>query len=955
MPFTYLGKNKKGNDSKIATNLKVSTDDIIGLKPPEEKVRYLTNKKTGDVLKIDLSNKPLLLRQFGVKKINNLILIRGGEIKKNIIVSKNPIELNRPITGTIHAILLITWVSSGKIWDKEIFIEVNNQVLNNQETVEEMVMQKFVAENQDFVNNQFGVMSEDITIEISKLQFLTKNNVSLEFDNMKLRGVELDITRIYGENVNLNKSNDKNCVRNYLLKTYNKLSPKTIKKLGSEDGITPLELNEFCNKYNIKMILFNIDGNIISQNIPDKKSKSYKSLIGIAYNNHFYPLKNKELYRVPRKEVKQTIYIPEINEKMIEILNKKDCPTNISIYKDEINSIQLDDIVYHSNKDYNICHDILNSLGLKDKMTHHINKMNIAKTIEKLFLKSNIDSFFPYSSGESGFSYVNEKFVNNKSIVTLDHNKHYSDALRKLKNLIIIDIKTAKHIENPTELNINYFYIAKPDQCSILMPRTGFYSYDFLKYCKNEGVEFTLIEGIQCEYKLNYYTDMINVLYEKLNNDHFKFVVNCMIGSFEKKSNKDQKIKFIKIANQDETATSDKYVKKINDEYNIIYDIENSINPKIFNRVPIRVQVLCEARKIVYEKIKELKLSTNDIKQIRTDAITFKYEKKIKCGNEIGEWKEQETNPYKSITEIYDVDKSFKLNSINILNTIYIDYAGSGKTYYIINELLKEMDNFIVLSPSHASIKEYRLNNINCNVIQKYTFSNNIPEEQNIIIDEVGMLDTSANNLLVKCAILGKTIYSFGDFKQLKPVNGEPCSSDIYLNYLYGNIKKLGTNYRNNFTFKYYDKLCEMKDIKLIGKEINKWRTENYYDAETIITYTNDTREKYNKLMCDRLKIKFGDIGCKIVCKSNDLKDKDVYNNFYYTIKNVVDDTITITDDIDNIYITKDELKKYFDLGYCRTLYNIQGESLKSFYFTMEDLQYIDGRALYTLISRLKK
>jgi hypothetical protein len=951
MSFKYLGKNKRGNDEKLATKLKVSVDDIIGLK--ENKTRYITNEKTGDILKVDLSNSPLLLRQFGIKKFNNKLIL-GGAIKKNINVSSNPIELNRPITGVIHAIILITWTSSGNIWNREVFIEVNNQILNNQEAVEEMVMQKFFEENQSLVNNTFGVMNDDISVEINKLEFLTKNNVSLEFDNMKLRGVHLDLSRIYGENVNLNISNDDNCVKNYLLKIYKKISPKTIEKLGDEDGITPLELYDFCSKFNIKMILFNIEGEIVSQNIPENKNKNHKSLIGIAYNNHFYPLKNKELYRVPRKEIKQTIYTPEIDEKMIDILNKNDYPTNISIYQNEINSIQVGDVVYHKNEDYNTCYDILNSLGLKDKMTHFVNKKNISKTIEKLFLKSSVDSFFPYSSGESGFSYLNDKFDNNKNTITLDHNKHYSDALRKLKKLIIIDIKTAKHIENPTELNCNYFYIAKPAYCSILMPKTGFYSYDFLKYCEKEGVEFTLLEGIQCEYKTNYYTDMINVLYKKLSNEHFKFVVNCMIGSFEKQSHKKEKMKFLKIANEDETSTSDKYSKKLNDEYNIIYDLEKSIEPKIFNRVPIRVQVLCEARKIVYEKIKELKLTRDDIKQIRTDAITFKYEKKIKSGVEIGEWKEQESKPYKSTVEIHDINISFKLNSVNILNQIYIDYAGSGKTYYIINELLNDMNDFIVLSPSHASIKEYRLNNINCNVIQKYTLSGNIPEEQNIIIDEVGMLDSMANNLLVKCAILGKTIYSFGDFKQLKPVNNEPCSSDIYLNYLYGNIKKLGTNYRNNFTFKYYDKLCGMKDINMIGKEIIKYNTV-YDEAETIITYTNDVRIKYNNMMCEKLKIKFGDIGCKIVCKSNDLKDKDIYNNFYYIIKDVVEDVITIYDDVSNIYISKDELKKYFDLGYCRTLYNIQGESLKSFHFAMEDLQYIDGRALYTLISRLKK
>ena len=228
MPFTYLGKNKRGDDAKIAGGLKVSVDDIIGLKPPEEKIRYLTNDKTGDVLKIDLSNSPLLLRDFGVKKINNLTLIRGGQLKKNINVSKNPIELNRRITGTIYALIVVTYDSSGATWPKDIFINVNNQILESQEKVEQMVLNEFYtlypqfkppSETDDLGTAIFGLLSSntDTSIEIVKLEFITKNKVSLKFENMKLRGVGLDITKIYGENVDLNKTNDNNCVKNALI------------------------------------------------------------------------------------------------------------------------------------------------------------------------------------------------------------------------------------------------------------------------------------------------------------------------------------------------------------------------------------------------------------------------------------------------------------------------------------------------------------------------------------------------------------------------------------------------------------------------------------------------------------------------------------------------------------------------------------------------------------------
>ena len=62
------------------------------------------------------------------------------------------------------------------------------------------------------------------------------------------------------------------------------------------------------------MIIFNIEGNIECEYYPIKKNKNHKSLIGIAYNNHFYPLKNKELHRIPKKEAKNIIYDNNLND-----------------------------------------------------------------------------------------------------------------------------------------------------------------------------------------------------------------------------------------------------------------------------------------------------------------------------------------------------------------------------------------------------------------------------------------------------------------------------------------------------------------------------------------------------------------------------------------------------------------------------------------------------------------
>ena len=943
MEFKLFGKNINTGLISLSKKLKVSLNDVKEIQT--NSIRYLENTKTGDITKVDIKNSPLLLREFGVKKMNNKI-ITGGEIKKGILVNKEYINIiSSKVSGTVNAYLNVVWYSGNEWKDRFVFIKVNKEILNDQLDVANRIVEKFLFDNPQVAGDIYARLAE---IQNIRLEFKTNDGTKLKFDDMKLRSNKvLDIRPIFGENIDLNISKNNSCVKDYLLKTYSKISTKVINSLGDENGITPNEIYEFCKNYNIKMILFNIEGDIIKSNYPIKVNRSYKKLIGLIYNNHFYPVKNEELHRIPQIKIKNHVYCEDLMDKLIKILNTGIYPNDINIYNNQISSIQIKDTIYHKNQDYKFCLDVLNKFGLNDKMDFFINKINVAGVIEKLFIKSNIESFFPYSSNEGGFTFFDETFIDD-DVITIDHNKHYSDSLRKLNNLIVIDIKTCKHVENP-ELVEGYFYIAKPKYSSILMPKTGFYSYEFLVYCKKEGVEFTLKESVSCHYTPNYYQDMINTLYEKLSNEEFKNVVNCMIGKFEKKGDIKQVLKYRKIVSNDEKERTEGYNMKINDDYDIMYDMEEVKNTKIFNRVPIRVQVLCEARKIVYEKMKEEGIT--QVKQIRCDAITYKPKRKFQGGYEMGDWKQQEATYYNKSNDIYDNDMTFKLDCINKNNKIYIDYAGSGKTHYIINNL--KLDDFVVVSPSHASIKEYRKNKINCNVIQYYLLGGLIPKEKNIIVDEVGMLDSGANNFLIKCCLMGKNIYSFGDFEQLKPVNGEPCNSNIYLNYMYGTISKLGTNYRNKFSFDYYDTLIKMEDKNKIIDEIKKYNTNKYFEAETIITYRNETREKYNNLMCKKLGVKFGEVGCKIVCKENILKDKNIYNNFYYKIKEVDGDKIIITDEEDDIEIDADELK-YFELGYCRTLYNIQGESLSSFYYPMEDINFINGRALYTLISRLK-
>ena len=87
------------------------------------------------------------------------------------------------------------------------------------------------------------------------------------------------------------------------------------------------------------------------------------------------------------------------------------------------------------------------------------------------------------------------------------------------------------------------------------------------------------------------------------------------------------------------------------------------------------------------------------------------------------------------------------------------------------------------------------------------------------------------------------------------------------------------------------------------------------------------------------------DPGVPLICKTNDLREFDIYNNFVMNREELPPE---ITDEMIRN-------PKFFLPAYARTLYNVQGDSIRSFYVVPEDMHwFLNPRMAYTLISRLK-
>jgi hypothetical protein len=939
-------------DLKIKLGSGITSDEAKRLIKGKDNIKYISDDK-GNVAKIDITKKPLLLSEFGIKRITNKQLLQNNISIKNVSIS-NELKQNEKVKLTIKINFSFS-MSPPEILNesKTFFLDVKPENIDLLDLIKNHLPN--LAQN-------IKITNYDITSQFSKQKFDIKDS--------KLREAKpLKINNIYNEVLH----NDKwqNCVVDYLNEKYSKkISSKVINSMGNENGVSTNEIHDFCSKYNIKMVAYDIKGNVIKANYPAKKSH-HSSLIFISYNNHLYPLKNKYLNKV-NVEVSNIIFVKDGNQELINQLEDGLLPSNIKIYNSKIESFQIEKTKYICNPEHKICKIILEKFGLQDKIYDSVSIKSIGRIIEQAYTTEKNNSFFPYSSRikKGGFTYKNNKIIVNDGddIKTIDKNKCYPYCLSKLKYLINVDIRTAKFIIGDQELKENWLYIVKPQHSSILLPDTNIYYGGHLLKCKDEGLQFEILEGLEGNSSDNYYVQMINDLKDKINQLHniddileefkydskekfFKHIMNILIGTFEKDVQTQKYQEFDRICNDEEVDMISGYKQRLNSKYWLIFQEQVKIN--IYNKKPIAIQIKDDARFLLYDCMKKLKLCNDDILQCNTDSFTFINRNTlfndIIDKKDFNKWK-LSCNDNIEVQEYYHQDISFmyKPENENILGNCY---AGAGKTHKIINEIIPNEQDYIVLTPSHCSLKKYKQNKLNCSVIQKYEYSSEIPKEQCIIIDELGMCSKKAHELLFKCFLLGKKLICYGDFKQLLPIGlNTELNGQLYLNMMFNNIITLDTNYRNNFTKEYYDNLIN-ENINL-EEEVKKYSTVNYHDADVIICYTNEIRNIYNKLICDYLGIEsLCQIGSKIICKSNELRDLDIYNNFTFTVKNVIDDMV----ELDNGQFVKCiDINEHFDYAYCQTIYSIQGESIKSIYYTPEDYKYLDGRTTYTVISRIQ-
>jgi len=441
---------------------------------------------------------------------------------------------------------------------------------------------------------------------------------------------------------------------------------------------------------------------------------------------------------------------------------------------------------------------------------------------------------------------------------------------------------------------------------------------------------------------------------------------------------------------------------------------------------PISIAIKDKCRIELFKMALALGLNDDEIKYAKTDSIAFKKtphrEKLIKeyLGNNLYNWRVEPVSKEDHSTYFPKQKPIRDYECDNEENELYLFNAGGGKTTIAINDIIprleKENKSYIVFSSQHTALDPYRENNINCSTIAHYTYKREIPVEDNIIIDEIGMIGQGELGWIHKLFLLGKTIIGLGDYNQLLPVmkmsrkgidtntqefrraNHSAYNGEKWLRLLFSKFHISKVNWRNNYTPEYYESLIRGSKNYLL-QEIKKECGVNYKDAKLIITYLNKTRHKFNKLKLDYLDIPYKEIlpgdataggwsnkknhnlihfdpeniqpDSWVMCRCNKFKKLGIYNKTLFAVVGVKGDKIVLhITDASGVLSKKRPitlpLTNFLEMGdtdgvgafefaYTRTIYSIQGASVEGgIYFALEDAKFLDGRTTYTIISRNK-
>jgi hypothetical protein len=343
------------SEGQLKKRLNLTQAQTKGLLKDYEKGNFQRYyNKAGDIGRYDLREKPLFFQEFGRKRITNKQLLGEEKIPQFKVFKKFPVNVKAKLTIN----LIVGLRFSNDFEERDFSVEVNEKSENLTTAFFKDLTREYYFPLDD---NDIQIKKVDI-ISVFSGQKLTLTDMELRLSN------PLCIGELYNE-VIPNKNG--NCVYDYIHKIFPRLSKK--KKMNLK---TTNDLYQYAIDNQLKMVAYDILGNVIKAHYPETKAKK-KNLIFIAFNNHLYPLKNQVLNKVKKPENYETHFIKEfegkdsdilfldpLEEKLVSFLEEGILPNWVSIHKSKVSSFFVGNIKYIYNPDYEVCKMVLSKLGL---------------------------------------------------------------------------------------------------------------------------------------------------------------------------------------------------------------------------------------------------------------------------------------------------------------------------------------------------------------------------------------------------------------------------------------------------------------------------------------------------------------------------------------------------------------------------------------------------------------
>jgi hypothetical protein len=734
--------------------------------------------------------------------------------------------------------------------------------------------------------------------------------------------------------------------------------------------------------------IFSRFGSIIRKKVFNPKKHYFYAIVS---NNHLYNISYREMKMFTNYTCKDRNYNITNVEPLIETLEYynnnyqiKNASINVDTNSKDLN-IVITKLLVANKVNSNNCtlylkgdlYDIAKFYETVDKNMIISSKFSMMSPLIHIAERYNLFSTFTKGMNRPkpiNMSMSNMKYEDLTGVHSLDLNSAYLYILQSMDYIPVINETTyPKKYDNHAIVDTNFYiidHVPHKYRCLIQTGITSGYRLNDIEGCKiSYYIEPILIE--------NPFKVFIKKMYDT-NKGWAKQIISIFIGNMQRHQMEGHKGIYFKdiITNENEMLLSDHddHDVKIGNLHIVYKEYDNLQQHVNTNMLPCAHFVIDQCTLRIRNFIKSLPPTTK-VLGIKTDCVIFKGNlPNIPISPNIyGGFKEIPTKLPKKVIynpftdhEYFNIPiiekKDFKLNTNVLLDCI----AGAGKTYFLQNTvipMLKQNNkSFFVTSSQWNAIVDYDDDITSMTKLMKTSFVNgkHFHKYDYILIDEIGLLNSQMLKWLYEHKSYNQYIIGAGDKNQLLPVKDtipfNPLKSKL-IQRMFDCKIKLTRNRRNNYTEEQYK---EMRNNTYITTDYEHTNIKQLPSWN--ISYTNDTRKMINNLRSKNWTDKIGKLpirkGARIICITNNLKPKNIYNKQIFYVQSYSDNNILLkryNKDIE-VTITYEEYIN-FDLAYCLTLYCVQGLGLPHGQVGFHDINYIKEHVkngLYVMYSRIE-